>query len=241
MFWSITRYADSHFLANIYNSKTYSKSIFLRKTVIHTIRGENEEELPSLWPTDSVIVYQQFPFRMRSDTFYGDKVDCICQDSNRVYINNHLTKYKTIRLGEYRGNQIEERLEVSFFDPIIGWQGISDQIPIVGKDTLYENIECFKVTQTSWYNRHHEHLIQKSNYRLLFSLSKNENGSLISQTFYKNHQVVQGITYPFTEIHDMYFGNQIGRTAHEVSYVLFNAPQPSVGLYDCMLKSVEIK
>ncbi len=192
-------------------------------------------------PVDSEIVYQKFPSNNRMDSYHGKIADCICQDSTDVYMMNDLTNYERKQLGEFRGHSNKVKLDTYFFDPIIGWQTWGFDEPTIEKDTIYEGIICFKLHQKikngTGYN---EHFVAKSNYHLLISNIIKNNTLTQSHTF-ENYQITQGLYYPYKQIVRIYDDRNVVQKTTTVKNIVFDLPQPEKGLYDCTLKSHEIK
>jgi hypothetical protein len=201
--------------------------------------GQILQELPKL---DSMLVYQKCPFYYRSDSFRGDKVDCLCQDSVDTYMQNHLTGYERQTLGRFRQSTKPVKLDCYFFDPVVGWQTWGNGKPTIEQDTVIDGTKCFRLRQkANKGNGHQEHFIDKSNYRLLISNTLDSENVLINGIIFEDYRLVQGVVYAYKQITTIYVEGKAVQTTNYIKTIVFDAAQPKEGLYDCTLKSHEIK
>jgi hypothetical protein len=201
--------------------------------------GEILYEIPKL---DSILTYQKYPFYHRSDSFRGHETDCICQDSTEAYVRDHLTGYQQKKLSVFKHSNEPISLDNYFFDQVVGWQTWGSGKPTIEQDTVIDGTKCFRLRQKATKgNGHQEHFIDKSNYRLLISNSFNNENILASSFSFEDYRLVQGVVYAYKKIEIFYvLGLAVQRT-NRIKKIVFDAAQPREGLYDCTLKSHEIK
>jgi hypothetical protein len=201
--------------------------------------GQIIYELPKI---DSMVVYQKYPLYFRGDSFREDKVDCLCQDSVETYMKNHLTSYNRQTLGSLRQSTKPIKLDNYFFDPVVGWQTWGNGKPLIDQDTIIDGKKCFRLQQkTNKGGGYHEHIVDKSNYRLLISNKFNDKNILENSVIFEDYRLVHGVVCAYKKIETFYVLDQAVQRTSRIKKIVFDAPQPKEGLYDCTLKSHEIK
>jgi hypothetical protein len=186
-------------------------------------------------PYDSVIIFQKIPFQYRSNSFRSGTVDCLCQDSGATYLKNHLTKFERVRLNTFRINGMNERLDLSFVDPIIGWQGVSEQKPVV-KDTIIGNKKYYKLTHKSRQSNIYVYWIDDESFKIEKSQIFDTTGLLQRQTQYKNYHIVENMRYAKERVHEIYVSNEVVRIIETIESIIYDYKIPLTGVYDCVLE-----
>ncbi len=217
----------------IYSVSTTEGFMFEKQT------GEILYEIPKL---DSILTYQKYPFSHRSDSFRGHETDCICQDSTESYVRDHLTGYQQKKLSAFKHSDKPIRLDNYFFDQVVGWQTWGNGKPTIEQDTVVDGAKCFRLRQKANIgNGYHEHIIEKSKYQLLISNTFDSENVLLSAIIFEDYRLVQGVVYAYKKVEIFYVLGQAVQRTSRIKKIVFDAEQPKEGLYDCTLKSQEIK
>jgi hypothetical protein len=215
------------------DSLKINQTIVLKKTVSTEMFLEGSTpKLVSKY--DSVVQIEVLPFYYRREAFSKKNADCLCQQNGVDYIRNQMTNSEYQELNEFRNNAHKPQLDVLFFDPIIGWQGISDQKPSI-KDTIIDNKPFIKIGLVSRNSKQYVHFIEKDSYHLLKTLIIDHNGKLnqeITRQFFKKNG---NVTYPSEIIIDMYISQQAVRLHETVESIVFYKNKPNEGTFNCKL------
>lgn len=234
------KFKDVYVLRNYESDSLKIKQLILLKKIVTTEIFSQSTTFKTLSTYHSVIHIENPPFYYRRESFTKGNADCICQKNGIDFIRNQLTNYESQKLNEFRFNSHKPQLDILFFDPIIGWQGISEQKPSI-KDTIIDNNLFIKLELTSRNSRRYVHLVEKSSFHLLKTLVIDPDGQLNQEIIRQNFKKTGKITHPSEIIIDIYVSHQTVRIHETIESISFKKNIDSTGVFDCKLHYQQIR
>lgn len=229
----------------IYILKNYGDdSIKIKHTVVlkKTLTTEMvlEGSLPKVISNyDSIIQIEILPLYYRRETFTNKNADCICQENGVDFIRNQLTNYENQKLNDFRNTKRKSQLDILFFDPIIGWEGVSEQKPVV-KDTIIDNKLFIKVEVISRNSRRYVHFVDKDHYNLLKTIIIDSNGNINQEITRRNFKKYNKTIYPSEIIIDTHIHNYSIRITEYIYSINFYKNTNNEGIFNCQLPYKDI-
>ncbi len=239
-FEDFDKFKYAYVLKNYESDSLKIKQLILFKKLVTTEIFSQSTTFKTLSTYDSVIHIENPPFYYRRESFMKGNADCICQKNGTDFIRNQLTNYEPQKLNKFRFNSHKPQLDILFFDPIIGWQGISEQKPAI-KDTIIDNNLFIKLELNSRNSRRYVHLVEKSSFHLLKTLVIDPDGQLNQEISRKNFKKTENITYPSEMIIDIYVSHQTIRIHEKIESISFKKIIDTTGIFNCQLPYQQIR